>query len=236
MQKNWYHYTMIYYDDFITEPYPLFLREGEGIFYVSDVPLRDMLCALCGISGNFVPDVTPRLLLAEAEDASSVSACFSDAARWGAPVLLCGDFPKASPVVASLSDTVICRQITRPFLFTHFRAAAYALLTMSNHPPANHTPVPPQRFVRFDPQRSEVVYGELRQSLRPREAALFQLLLQASPEPVSRAELAAGFLRNDSNAVDVYIGYLRRKLTGYPLIIQSVRGQGYALILSLGEE
>jgi len=66
--------------------------------------------------------------------------------------------------------------------------------------------------------------------LTPREAELLELLLRNARGVVTR-ELALEEVWAEEatpNAVDRYVGYLRRKL-GEPRLIQTVRGVGYAL-------
>lgn len=71
--------------------------------------------------------------------------------------------------------------------------------------------------------------------LTAREFALLQTLAQRAGEVVARAELwEACYDANaepGSNVIDVYVGYLRRKLVaaGCPEAIRTVRGQGYVL-------
>ena len=70
-------------------------------------------------------------------------------------------------------------------------------------------------------------------SLSPREADIFELLLSHRGSPVTRESLKALFpaTDKDSNAADVYVSYLRRKLSslfGEGALI-SVRGVGYIL-------
>ena len=69
----------------------------------------------------------------------------------------------------------------------------------------------------------------------PREFALLEALARRSPRVVTKAELLDavwGADRDvDPNAVEVYVGYLRRKLQPHhePPLIQTVRGLGYML-------
>jgi two-component system response regulator PrrA len=72
--------------------------------------------------------------------------------------------------------------------------------------------------------------------LTRRETDLFEYLARNAGLPVSRAQLAAhvwNVVATDANTniVDVYVSYLRRKLAavGRPSLIRSVRGVGYQL-------
>lgn len=72
--------------------------------------------------------------------------------------------------------------------------------------------------------------------LTPREFALLEYLLYNAGNTVSKAQLLEhvwdpGFA-GDLNVVEVYVGYLRKKLDSVPgkARIQTVRGQGYRLV------
>lgn len=83
----------------------------------------------------------------------------------------------------------------------------------------------------FDPSTLEVKLGGERVELSRRELALLQILL-ANPGRVLSAEQVKdrvyGFDENvESNALNVHIHHLRRKLG--PTIVETVRGLGYRL-------
>jgi DNA-binding response OmpR family regulator len=71
--------------------------------------------------------------------------------------------------------------------------------------------------------------------LTPRERALLELLLRRKGQVVSKREALAHVwgqdFEGDPNIVEVYLGYLRRKLdrafTASPPVLQTVRGLGY---------
>jgi DNA-binding response OmpR family regulator len=71
--------------------------------------------------------------------------------------------------------------------------------------------------------------------LTPREYALLEYLARKSGQIVTRAEIWENLYAMDSsttsNVVDVYIGYLRRKLdiAGQPALIHTRRGSGFIL-------
>lgn len=70
-------------------------------------------------------------------------------------------------------------------------------------------------------------------ALTPREYALLETLVRRSGIPLTRLELLDHVWGADvdagSNVVDVYIGYLRKKLAaaGAPGVVETVRGVGY---------
>ena len=97
----------------------------------------------------------------------------------------------------------------------------------------------PQRLVvgpiSLDPlHRAVVAYGR-DVTLTPREFALLEFLMERVAEPLAKSEILAavwgsGF-DGDPNIVEVYIGYLRRKidLKPYESVIRTVRGVGYTV-------
>jgi DNA-binding response OmpR family regulator len=80
-------------------------------------------------------------------------------------------------------------------------------------------------------------------ALSATEYRLLEYLVRRAETIVSRAQLADHVWGNDydptSNLADVYIGYLRRKLTTAGVagtLIQTVRGLGYMLKQPPGQE
>ncbi|HET6463701.1 MAG TPA: winged helix-turn-helix domain-containing protein, partial [Candidatus Krumholzibacteria bacterium] len=71
--------------------------------------------------------------------------------------------------------------------------------------------------------------------LTPREYGILEFLAVRKGEAVTRDQISARIYdfstEHDSNVVDVYIGYLRKKLErgGRPRLIQTRRGFGYIL-------
>ena len=71
--------------------------------------------------------------------------------------------------------------------------------------------------------------------LTPREYALLEYLAMRAGQVVSRTEIWEHVYEFNSsatsNVVDVYVGYLRRKLEieGKPSLIHTMRGRGYVL-------
>ena len=72
--------------------------------------------------------------------------------------------------------------------------------------------------------------------LSPREFSLLELLLRHPNQALSRTQIIERVWNfdfySDTNVVDVYIGYLRRKIDEPfdPPLIQTVRGVGYKLV------
>jgi two-component system, OmpR family, response regulator MprA len=87
----------------------------------------------------------------------------------------------------------------------------------------------------LDPVAHEVRRGDRPIELSKTEFALLELFLQHPRQVLTRSAIFEHVWGYDfgptSNALDVYIGYLRRKTEagGEPRLIQTVRGVGYAL-------
>ena len=125
--------------------------------------------------------------------------------------------------------------VTKPFSFAELLARMRtALRTASQH-------VPTELVVgdlSLDLLTKVATRGTRRIPLSPREWALLELFMRHPTHVISRARIASEVFGYDfdpgSNVVDVYVGYLRRKLNAHdaaPLIL-TVRGAGYRFIAS----
>jgi two-component system, OmpR family, copper resistance phosphate regulon response regulator CusR len=85
--------------------------------------------------------------------------------------------------------------------------------------------------IELDPWKRRARAGDVEVALTEREYSLLRIFLRHPGRVLTREELhlhAWGDAYNlGSNAVDVYVGYLRRKLGAG--LIETVRGQGYRL-------
>ena len=85
--------------------------------------------------------------------------------------------------------------------------------------------------VRLDPATHEVTRGGEPVGLSPREYLLLEYLLRHPDRVVTKVELLDRVWDHrgdgDPNAVEVYVGYLRRKLGAD--LVRTVRGAGYRL-------
>ena len=82
----------------------------------------------------------------------------------------------------------------------------------------------------LDPRSREVRRGGRAVELTAREFELLELFLRHPGEVLSKESILDrlwGYAFDD-NLVEVYVGYLRRKL-GAPQLIQTLRGAGYAI-------
>jgi DNA-binding response OmpR family regulator len=122
--------------------------------------------------------------------------------------------------------------LTKPFAFEEFLARVRALLRRG----AGATgPVLRVADLTLDPATREVRRGARRIGLTAREYALLEYFLRNPGRVLTRPMLAEHVWGLDfdpeSNIVDVYVGYLRRKIDdpGEPRLLHTVRGAGYVL-------
>ncbi len=122
--------------------------------------------------------------------------------------------------------------LTKPFSYVVLVARLRALLRRGAPPrPA----VLAAGDLSLDPAKHQVTRGETEIELTPREFSLLEYLLRRAGEVVPKIDI----LRNvwdphhdgDLNVVEVYVGYLRRKIdTPFGRrAVQTVRGAGYRL-------
>jgi two-component system copper resistance phosphate regulon response regulator CusR len=85
--------------------------------------------------------------------------------------------------------------------------------------------------IELDPWKRRALAGDVEVALTEREYSLLRIFLRHPGRVLTREELqlhAWGDMYHlGSNAVDVYVGYLRRKLGA--ALIETVRGRGYRL-------
>ena len=85
--------------------------------------------------------------------------------------------------------------------------------------------------LRVEPGSGPVLYQGRRLALRERERWLLELFLRDRDRIFSRAQIEAELYGDDttvdSNAIEVYVHHLRRKITSD--VIVTVRGRGYRL-------
>ena len=123
--------------------------------------------------------------------------------------------------------------LTKPFALDELLARVRALLRRRSDP--GRREVLRYGGVALDTGTFEVFRGERRLELTRMEFQLLELFLRYPRRVLTRSvifERVWGFdFGASSNALDVYIGYLRRKLeaNGEARLIQTIRGVGYAL-------
>lgn len=127
--------------------------------------------------------------------------------------------------------------LSKPFSFIVLVAHLRALLRRA---PADRAPVLQCGDVRLDPASRRCWRAGVEVRLTSREFALAEFLIRRKGQVVSRMTIGDHVwdaeLPRESNVVEVYIGYLRRKLSspGAPSLIETVRGAGYRLVDSSG--
>ena len=122
--------------------------------------------------------------------------------------------------------------LTKPFSFVVLVARLRALVRRGA--PARPT-VLTVGDLQLDPGTRVVRRGEIDIDLTPREFGLLHFLMRHHGQVVSKLEILQGVwdanYEGDENVVEVYIGYLRRKID-HPFgrqTIQTVRGAGYRM-------
>lgn len=127
--------------------------------------------------------------------------------------------------------------LPKPFALRELRARVRALLRRVEAGDEDEDRPEPISFsdLRLDPATREVHRGERPVDLTRTEFALLDLFLRHPRVVLSRSQLFEHVWGYDlgatSNALGVYIGYLRRKTEegGEPRLLHTVRGVGYAL-------
>ncbi|PZG26792.1 DNA-binding response regulator [Spongiactinospora gelatinilytica] len=122
--------------------------------------------------------------------------------------------------------------LTKPFSYVVLVARLRALLRRG----AGRRPaVLRSGDLELDPASRRVARGRTEIELTPREFALLEFLLRRHDEVVSKSEILEHVwdtFDTDPNVVEVYVGYLRRKID-VPFgrsALQTVRGAGYRLV------
>lgn len=122
--------------------------------------------------------------------------------------------------------------VTKPFSFQELAARTAALLRRKTDPGLSVRRV---EDLELDPATRKVRRGKREIKLSPREFDLLHLLMRRAGETIGRnalLQLCWGHEADtDSNLVDVYINYLRKKIdsANEPKLLFTVRGEGYRL-------
>jgi DNA-binding response OmpR family regulator len=122
--------------------------------------------------------------------------------------------------------------ITKPFSFQELAARANALLRRKADPSLNVLRV---ENLELDPASRKVQRGKREIKLSPKEFDLLFFLMRHAGETVSRQDLLRESwgleTETDSNLVDVYVNYLRKKVdfSDEDKLICTVRGAGYRI-------
>jgi DNA-binding response OmpR family regulator len=179
--------------------------EGAYAAVVLDVMLPGLsgyrVCERLRAAGNWVP-----VLMLSAKD---------------------GEYDEADGLDVGADD-----YLTKPFSYVVLVARLRALLRRGA--PPRPTALAAGDLV-LDPARHRVARGDTEIELTPREFALLEYLLRHAGDVVPKADILRDVWdphhEGDLNVVEVYIGYLRRKIDA-PFgrrALQTVRGAGYRL-------
>jgi len=122
--------------------------------------------------------------------------------------------------------------LVKPFAFPELLARVRALL---RRPPLQTGTVLQIGDLCMDTARREVKRGSEMIELSPREYAVLEYLMRHPNQVLTRTQIGEHVWNfdfyNESNVVDVYVGYLRRKIEqdGQLSLIHTVRGVGYRM-------
>ncbi len=122
--------------------------------------------------------------------------------------------------------------LVKPFAFSELLARLRALL---RRPPLQKGAIFQINDLSLDIVKHEVRRGGQRIDLSPREFALLEYLFRHPEQVLTRTQIAENVwsfdFASDTNVVDVYVGYVRRKLDvgNTTPLIHTVRGVGYRL-------
>lgn len=123
--------------------------------------------------------------------------------------------------------------LIKPFDFSELEARCRAVLRRQSGGASNV-----QRFgdVSFDPLACTLTVKGREIRLRNRELRLFEIFINAPEQVFSKSKLVDRLFSYDvdasENAIEVYVGRLRKHLEGAEAQIVTVRGLGYRLSLS----
>jgi DNA-binding response OmpR family regulator len=151
--------------------------------------------------------------------------------RLAVPVLMLTARDSITDRVAGL-DLGADDYLTKPFAFEEFLARVRALLRRRD---IDRAPVLRIDDLTVDPATRRVTRGDRRIELTTRQYALLEYFLRNAGRVLSRQMIAQHVwglaFDAESNVIDVYVGYLRRKIDRERerRLLHTVRGTGYVL-------
>jgi len=207
-----------------------FIRQGlEEEGYAVEVA-HDGACAIDLIAGGPPSDlVVLDLMLPRLDGLSVLKAARNRAVP--TPILVVTARGGVADKVKGL-DLGADDYLTKPFSFDEFLARVRALLRRSR---SQREPVLRVADLALDPATREVTRAGRRITLTSREYALLEYFLRSRGRVLTRPMLAEHVwgldFDSESNLIDVYVGYLRRKIDsgGERRLLHPARGAGYVL-------
>ncbi len=124
--------------------------------------------------------------------------------------------------------------LTKPFDFAELEARLHALLRRARLAvPLAGAPAPAQALghLTLEPESRRALVAGQALELSPREWALLELLVAQHGRVVTKEQILQlwGQESGASNAIEVYVHRLRKKLEGAGVVVRTVRGLGYLL-------
>lgn len=120
--------------------------------------------------------------------------------------------------------------ITKPFDFSELEARCRAVLRRRGGSAKNEVTL---GAAIFDPTAGTLRHGDEVMDLRNRELRLLEVFARNPGQILSKSQLLDRLFSADAdvteNAIEVYVGRLRRKLDGAGVRIETVRGLGYRM-------
>jgi two-component system response regulator MprA len=150
------------------------------------------------------------------------------------PILVLTARDSVSERVAGL-DAGADDYLPKPFALEELLARMRALLRRTTPDDGTESPAMTFSDLSLDPVTREVTRGQRQISLTRTEFALLEMLIANPRRVLTRSRILEevwGFdFPTSGNALEVYVGYLRRKTEaeGEPRLIHTVRGVGYVL-------
>jgi len=149
------------------------------------------------------------------------------------PILLLTARDAASDRVLGL-DQGADDYVVKPFDFPELLARLRAL---QRRPPDLHPPRLAVGDLEYDPPSRQVTVSGRDCPLTATELAILELLLRRSPAVVARRAVALHVWDDEadavgSNTIDVHLARLRAKLSGGRVRIETVRGQGFRIVVA----
>ncbi len=157
-----------------------------------------------------------------AGDVTNSGVCLWDEESMGAPP---SELPSSCIVITADENLELTRgvpRVLRPFKLDEFKSYVLEFMRAAGKET--------EQFY-FDDASSSVSYAGNSVKFSPAEYLLLRKLYDADGELVSKEDAASVFDSEESNVLEVYVYYLRKKLKKLPrkTEIVTVRGKGYIL-------